>query len=393
MTDLLREMREQVQQARSRSAELGKQKTPLPSFVKASKKQTEEQKPRKRRESRYNRARKRSMSAHIVAHRIMACPDCHLRPGGISLARCREVIDVPPPPVGEVIEHRIPRGWCAGCHTWYEAPVDFGEQVLGQGRSGVRLACITAYLRTVIRLPMRRLRDVLRTLHGFGVSPGGLVHQIKAYPQPMLVTAGSRASPAIQADETGWREDGINSSIWSVSPPLVRYEEDHHSRAGEVVKHLIGQDYHDVLGSDFHAVYNIYQGVHQRCWVYLLRDIHDLKDDFPQDEQLRSWARDVTAIYEQAVAWSQQELDLNLSPRQRDCVRVAQQRESLEDLSALCSYDCPIPPLCKPVEQFLPECLPVRPGLNSGLSGKSLAGRVVAKGIRYFDERDKQVLC
>src|SRR5215469_4585789 len=46
------------------------------------------------------------------------------------------------------------KGWCAGCRKWYEAPVDLHEQVLGQGRIGVRLASIIAYLRTVMRLPL-----------------------------------------------------------------------------------------------------------------------------------------------------------------------------------------------------------------------------------------------
>ncbi len=73
-----------------------------------------------------------------------------------------------------------------------------------------------------------------------------------------------RASPAIQADETGWREDGINGYIWAVSTPTIRYYEYHHSRGGEVVKELIGEDFGGVLGSDFYAGYNIHQGLHQR---------------------------------------------------------------------------------------------------------------------------------
>jgi transposase len=100
-----------------------------------------------------------------------------------------------------------------------------------------------------------------------------------------------RASPAVQADETGWREDGSNGYIWSVSTPSVRYYEYHHSRAGEVVKQLIGSEFEGVLGSDFYAGYNIHQGLHQRCWVHFLRDIHDLKEEFPQDEEVLSWAK------------------------------------------------------------------------------------------------------
>ena len=394
-TDLLRETQEQLQQAQSRIAELEKQKTPPPAFVKAKKKpKDDENKPRKKREAHYNHARRRGAPTQIVEHRIVTCPDCHLRLGGISLARCREIIDVPPPPPVEVTAHRIYKGWCTNCQKWHEAPVDFSEQVLGQGRIGVRLASMVAYLRTVMRLPLRQLRDVLRDLHGFEVSLGELVellHRIKEHAQPVLTAlkAEIRASPAVQADETGWREDGINGYIWSVSTPTIRYYEYHHSRSGEVVKQLIGENFQGVLGSDFYAGYNIHQGLHQRCWVHFLRDTHDLKDDFPQDEALQVWAKDVKAIYEQAVAWAEQELDPGLSPRQLDRVRVAQQHVFEQRLWKLCqpyAHTCaPQHTLCERVEQFLPElfvfvAVPGVPAHNN-LAERSIRPLVVARKI------------
>jgi hypothetical protein len=38
------------------------------------------------------------------------------------------------------------------------------------------------------------------------------------------------------------------------------------------------------LVSDFYGGYNQYAGRHQRCWVHLLRDLHTLKEAFPQDD-------------------------------------------------------------------------------------------------------------
>jgi len=392
----LRTTHEALRVAQVQIAELEKVKTPSPPFVKADKKQPEtgEKKPRKKREAQYNRARRRSVPTQIVEHRMVECPDCHLRLGGISLARCREIIDVPPPPAVEVTEHRIYKGWCSNCQKWHEAPVDFSEQVLGQGRIGVRLASMIAYLRTVMRLPLRRLREVLRDLHGMEVSLGELVellHRIKEYTQPVLdgLKAEIRASPAVQADETGWREDGINGYIWSVSTPTVRYYEYHHSRAGEVVKQLIGEDYQGVLGSDFYAGYNIHQGLHQRCWVHFLRDIHDLKKLYPQDEIVLTWAKDVKAVYEQAVAWVQQPLDPGLSPCQLDRLRVAQQHAFEQHLWKLCQpYAHTLAPqhtLCERVEQFLPElfvfvAVPGVPAHNN-LAERSVRPLVIARKI------------
>jgi transposase len=396
VTGLLRETQEQLQQAQSRIAELEKQKTPPPPFVKANKQKplAEKKKPRKKREESHNRARKRSVPTQIVEHRIVECPGCHLHLGGISLARCREVIDVPAVAVVEVTEHRIYKGWCAGCQKWHEAPVNLGEQVLGQGRIGVRLASMIAYLRTVMRLPLRQLRQALRTLHGCEVSVGELVellHRIKEYAQPMLegLKAEMQTSPAVQADETGWREDGINGYIWSASTPTIRYYEYHHSRGGEVVKRLIGEDYQGVLGSDFYAGYNSHQGLHQRCWIHFLRDIHDLKKLHPHDDLLFTWAKDVKALYEQAVAWAELELDPLMSARQQERVRVEQQHVFEHQLWKLCQpfahTTAPHHTLCERVEQFLPElfvfvAMPGVPAHNN-LAERSVRPLVIARKI------------
>src|SRR5438105_15569164 len=130
LREALKETQERLRVALARIEELEKQQTPPPAFVKANVKKpaTQEKKPRKKREAQYNRARKRAVPTQIVEHRIVKCPDCDLRLGGMSLARCREIIDVPPPPAVEVTEHRIDKGWCEHCQKWHEAPVDFCEQ-------------------------------------------------------------------------------------------------------------------------------------------------------------------------------------------------------------------------------------------------------------------------
>ncbi len=126
----LNEVTEQLRVAQARIEELEKLKTPPPAFVKAKKKKPEEEqkKARKKRDARHNRGRPRSTPTQIVEHRMVTCPECHLRLGGISLARLREVINVPPPAPVEVTEHRIYKGWCAGCQKWHEAPVDLQDQ-------------------------------------------------------------------------------------------------------------------------------------------------------------------------------------------------------------------------------------------------------------------------
>ncbi len=396
LREALKQMQELLRVALARIEELEKQKTPPPAFVKANKKkpQEEQKTARQKRDAKQNRARPRSMPTQIVEHRVVNCPDCHLRLGGISLARCREIIDIPLPPPVEVTEHRIYKGWCAGCQKWYEAPVDFHHQVLGQGRIGVRLSSLIATLRTVMRLPIRPLQAYLSTLHGVTISSGEIVellHRIKDHMEPQLETLKKeiRGSPAIQADETGWREDGMNGYIWAVSTPTLRYYEYHHSRGGEVVKALIGEDFEGVLGSDFYAAYNIHQGLHQRCWVHYLRDVHDLKEKYPHDEQLLSWGTSVKAIYDEAIAWVQQGPDPKASPRTQKLVRVVQHHAFEQRLWQICApyvnTSTPMQTLCKRVETFLPElfvfvAVPGVPAHNN-LAERSVRPLVVARKI------------
>jgi hypothetical protein len=84
-------------------------KTPPPAFAKANKKKQAEgeKKPRKKRDAQYNKARPRSEATEIAEHRVINCPQCHQHLGGITLARKREVIDIPPPSQVIITEHRI----------------------------------------------------------------------------------------------------------------------------------------------------------------------------------------------------------------------------------------------------------------------------------------------
>jgi transposase len=156
---------------------------------------------------------------------------------------------------------------------------------------------------------------------------------------------------------TGWREDGLNGYIWSVCTPTIRFYEYHHSRAGEVVKRLIGDDFSGVLGSDFYGGYNIHQGLHQRCWVHFLRDIHDLKKEHPDDAQVWQWAKQVKQIYERAKAAPAP--DPQLPPLTQHTQRVALQHAFEQELWHVCApfahTQAPMRTLCERVERFLPE--------------------------------------
>ena len=387
-------LEEQLAAAHKRIEELEKQKTPPPAFAKANVKKPEsgEKKPRKKRAAQHNHGRRREAPTRISEHRIGSCPQCASRLGGVSVARRRQVIEIPAPPPVEVSEHVVYHGWCSQCQKWREAPLDVSAQVLGQGRLGVKITSLIAYLRTVMRLPVRQIQAYLATLHGLKISSGEIVevmHRLQANLEPTLagLKAAIRASPAVQADETGWRENGQNGYIWSVSTPTVRYYEYHHWRGHEVVEALVGSDFQGVLGSDFYAAYHVHQGLHQRCWVHFLRDRHDLKEQYADDQEVQHWAQDVKALYERAMASAGP--DASLPVAKQEAQRRKQQHAFEQELWQLCApyvhTSSPLQTLCKRVERFLPELFvfvarPEVPAHNN-LAERSVRPLVIARKI------------
>lgn len=84
------------------------------------------------------------------------------------------MIELPPPPVVEVTEHQLFKGWCARCCKWHYASVkvDLSGQVVGQGRMGVRIASLIAHLRISLRIPVVLIKEYLHTIHNLTISVG-----------------------------------------------------------------------------------------------------------------------------------------------------------------------------------------------------------------------------
>ena len=80
-----------------------------------------------------------------------------------------------------------------------------------------------------------------------------------------------------------------------------------------------------VLVSDCYAAYHHYDGpkhdgLKQRCWAHLLRDIHDQRTLYPKDAALARWAAAVHQLYVEAKAFS------HTQPRRRRTVQLALER-------------------------------------------------------------------
>jgi hypothetical protein len=283
--------------------------------------------PRKRRSQGY--ARVRMTPVATVQHAAEACPDCGTRLAGGWVKRRREVIDLPVAPV-RVTEHQIVARTCPRCRRTVLPARPLAGIVQGKQRFGVRLQSVIATLREALRLPVGTIRQLLAHLYGLRVSAGTITavsDRVAAAGQADLqaIRERIRGSAVVHADETGWRQNGVNGYAWTFCTPTERYFV-RRGRNKEVVDEVLGDTFAGVLCSDFYAAYHHYPGRKQRCWVHLLRDIHDLTSAYPDDLDLAAWAGQVRAVYDAARAFA--------SPDDR--ARVAAQQHFQERLLTIC---------------------------------------------------------
>lgn len=313
---LIARLQEELERLRSERA------NPLP-FVKANTPKPKdtantEKQPRRKRAKDQNGARRREQTpTQTIQHQIETCPDCGYGLSQAQLAGRRQVIELPPPQPVEVTEHQLYKSWCARCSQWHYPVLDLSTQVIGEGRSqsrmGVRIASLIAYLRTSLRMPVRLIREYLHIIHNLLISTGEIVDLLHRVAEAEEVKRAAQAikervreSQVVHGDETGWREAGQNGYIWLFcTPEGERYYEYDRSRAGAVAKRILGSDFKGTLVTDFYAAYNDFSCEHQRCWVHLLRDLHELKEAHKDDKGNESevvvvWAKAVCKLYDTA---------------------------------------------------------------------------------------------
>ena len=333
--------------------------------------------PRKKR--RHNFTWTRREPTKIVEHACEHCPDCgRALSGGWEYSR-RQIIEIPPIAV-EVIDHVVVARHCGVCGKDCVPKVDTTQEAVGQSHYGLRLVSLIAYLRTLGRLPKRSIQALLQVLLGLSMSVGQiseLLHRVAKQGKSQYedLQKAIQSSPYVHADETGWREDGQNGYLWSFSTPSVRYFLYDQSRS-HFVPEAVLKGFLGVLISDFYSGYHYYMGLHQRCWVHLLRDVRELKLKYPTEGVL-AWAQKLRAIYDRAKAFS------SASPKAREAARLSFQAQLLE--LAVPYVDCCLPQsvLCKRLVQFEAELFtfvehPEVPSENNAAE-RSVRPRVIAR--------------
>jgi len=274
-----------------------------PVFVKANAPKKEKGSRKKRTQS---FARKARVATEVVYHALDCCPECGRGLVGGTVKSKHQVTDIPVAPV-EVVAHLLVERYCGVCGKRFtpDAGEVLSDVVVGKKSIGIFLMSLIAYLKITCRVPVSLIRQLLSTVYDLDISKGEiceLLHEVARLGKDEYgsILERVRGSPVVHGDETGWREDGVNGYVWSFSTPQLRFFTYNHSRGSCVVKEVLSEEFEGTLVSDFYGAYNIYDGIKQRCWVHLLRDLKALAEKHAGSASVVEWVDAVRDVYHRA---------------------------------------------------------------------------------------------
>lgn len=355
-------------------------------FIKPNRAQRREAQRGERKKRKQSFVRKRGLPTEEVIHAVENCPDCGRKLNGGWEHSRRQVIEIPDTPV-KVVEHILIARRCGVCGKVHMPKLTISDGVIGKQRIGVRLMSLISTLSIAKRMPQRMIQKLLEGLFEVHISIGEIndvLHRVSEWAKPTVcgILRKVRGSPDVNADETGWREDGMNGYLWSVSTAGERFYYFHRRRAARIIRHILGGKFFGVLGCDFYKGYDWYAGPKQRCWVHLLRDLRKLADFHASEPDLLKWVEMVISIYKAAKKASRRKV----SDASRVHLREALQERLLAIVEPYVkTKDAPQRVLAKRMCQYLPDLFTFveHPGVASSNNAAERAIRpaVIARKI------------
>jgi transposase len=208
------------------------------------------------------------------------CPHCR---GSVSTPESANTVDHLQEDIinnlYQVILYRHQAGRCNDCRRWVQQA---GKDEILNSRIGPFLRSRAIWLRNVIGISYRKIPQIIEELHGIRFTPAALIGfetmlADKAAPVVDDIAKKLASSDgAVHADETYWTTDGSRSYFWvHVDHDYVHFQYDT-SRAGQVSRDILGEDFCGTLVTDCYSGYNASAaGAKQKCLAHLARAARD----------------------------------------------------------------------------------------------------------------------
>jgi len=225
---------------------------------------------------------------------LPCCPQCQ---EPLDHIRRREQIVEELPPVEPLRVRLITYEGCCPRHGLVESrhPLQTSTAVGAAGTHlGPRAQAAAVALCHQSGLSIRRTCQVLKTLHGLQLSPGGLSQLLQRAARRTSdwfadIQRRIRTSAAVFADETSWYVGRPGWWLWVFTTPTATLYQVRDGRGSDVVREVLGNDFAGILVSDCLASYNPLDCRKHKCLAHHLRALKEHEESLTK--------RGLTSLY------------------------------------------------------------------------------------------------
>lgn len=219
----------------------------------------------------------------VIVEAPKKCPHCSrtdLQPVYEIKSHLQE--DIILSPRTYVINYLHHQSFCPDCNRNI---IQAAEGELLNCQIGPTTKAAAVFLRYGIGIPYRKVKDLFQTFFNMPFVPASaMAFDRKATQKGETLYEDLkekvRASTIAHADETSWRENGINHFVWYAGNKDLAYFHINRHRSKEVAQSILGKDFEGVLNSDGYAAYN---GVNpkdrQACLAHLIRNAKEIRQE------------------------------------------------------------------------------------------------------------------
>ncbi len=200
----------------------------------------------------------------------------------------------------QLTEYQMERQWCGNCG---KEVVANPPEVIPFSRLGLNLIIQILIFKYACRMSFEIIVETLFQTYGLEITTGGLITILKR----TRIWLGSeygdllsiiRGSPIKHADETSWRISGLNGWLWAfLTKDTIYYTIEHTRGKGVAQKVLADSSPTDVLVRDDYPGYKNLKMNHQSCWVHLLRESREAKEQKQSSTEVRKLHRLLKSYY------------------------------------------------------------------------------------------------
>lgn len=208
--------------------------------------------------------------------KLSKCPACNVALEESRKVQIHQQAELREKPV-IVTEYQLQGGHCPCCKKIVYPELPSG--VIPNQLMGPRLLSLFGYMKAAMGVSISELQEFSSEVLKLNLSRSSVQSAIFRVSEALLPVYAEleKAVPeqsALHIDETAWKENGKRQWVWLFCNKFIAFFVISNSRACQVLKEVLGENFLGALTSDFYSAYVKYASPKQQfCLAHLIREI------------------------------------------------------------------------------------------------------------------------